>query len=498
MSPVARVVFAGLLTVLTAHAALAATPNAGPAWIRDFAEAQRRARAEGKDLFVLLTGHGWCASCERLDREVLQKPEFVREVSPNFVWVELDFSFGDSEQEKARERTYRELQRRFLAPGVPLVVLLDREGVPYAYAVDGYDAGSGLKGLLARVKACRVARTLRDKEFAAASNASGLERAQRLHAGLQAVAPFFGSLKDHGDDPLLAFYPKVVSEIRQLDAADGRLSAPYIARQNARDRWVAENDATFGKMKEFNRKKDYKGAIRFIDQALKQADSTDMRWRLEFARQNYLEWDAQYLAALKNARRLLDDPNRTPEQRDALLDREAYDLINAGHIGETVAQCDRRIRETPVGSAKRLHAIRLKATLLIAHRQSPALNRAERYRAWMEYRAAAAPKSDDWSTATALLGRQYMLDGQYQDALPFLREFLQVEPHNAWVMLDLAESDLGLGKKAEARERILAAEKTLPAKPVRQDEINQAARIRARIGRLRDKLAKQIQLPSAR
>ena len=48
---------------------------------------------------MLLTGHGWCSSCELLDREVLQKPEFVREVSPNFVWVEFDFTFGDSEKE---------------------------------------------------------------------------------------------------------------------------------------------------------------------------------------------------------------------------------------------------------------------------------------------------------------------------------------------------------------------------------------------------------------
>ena len=127
--------------------------------------------AEGKDLFVLLTGHGWCSSCEFLDREVLQKPEFVREVSPNFVWVELDFTFGDSEK-KARERVLRELQKRFLAPGVPLVVLLDREGMPYAYAVDGYDAGTGPQRILARVKACRVARTLRDKEFAAARKAT--------------------------------------------------------------------------------------------------------------------------------------------------------------------------------------------------------------------------------------------------------------------------------------------------------------------------------------
>jgi thioredoxin-related protein len=102
----ARVLFAaGLLAALPAHAVVAAAPHSGPAWIRDFAEAQRRARAEGKDLFVLLTGHGWCYSCELLDRQVLQKPEFVREVSPNFVWVELDFTFGDSETRACRMRT---------------------------------------------------------------------------------------------------------------------------------------------------------------------------------------------------------------------------------------------------------------------------------------------------------------------------------------------------------------------------------------------------------
>ena len=56
--------------------------------------AVKDARLEGKDLFVVLTGHGWCYNCELLDREVFQKPEFVRKVSENFVCVELDFKFG--------------------------------------------------------------------------------------------------------------------------------------------------------------------------------------------------------------------------------------------------------------------------------------------------------------------------------------------------------------------------------------------------------------------
>jgi len=137
-------------------------------------------------------------------------------------------------------------------------------------------------------------------------------------------------------------------------------------------------------------------------------------------------------------------------------------------------------------------------TKLVSHCQAPAISRETRYKAWAEYRQATVPKSDDWSTATALLGRQYMLDGDYRDALPLLLEFVQVEPDNAWVLLDLAETNLGLGKLDEARAKILAAETTLPANPVRQDEIDQNARVRARIGRLLKKLPKQTQSPPAR
>ena len=133
----------------------------------------------------------------------------------------------------------------------------------------------------------------------------------------------------------------------------------------------------------------------------------------------------------------------------------------------------------------------MKANMLLWHRKSPGVSRAERYKAWVEYRTATPPKSDDWSTATALLGRQYLLDGDYREALALLQEFLRAEPENAWVMLDVAESDLGLGKKDAARDMIRAAEKTLPANPARQSDKEFANRIRVRIKRLQDKMAQQ-------
>jgi thioredoxin-related protein len=469
----------------------AAGPDAGPAWIRDFAAGQRKASAEGKELFVLLTGHGWCYNCELLDREVFQKPEFARHVSPDFVLVEIDFTYGDSEQEKQRERVDRELQKRFLAPGVPVVLLLDRVGVPYAYAVDGYKRETGPQMILKQIDAARAARVRRDKEFAAAQKVSGPERARRLHAGLTALTPWLGSLKEHGDDALLAFYPKVITEIRQLDAADGRLADFYNDRQKTRDRWIGENDATFGKLKEFGRKRDYKGGIKFIDEALKEPATPELNSQLEHARQVYLEWDGQYEAALKNARRLLADPNLAPDEREALLGRESYNLFNTGRPEEAVSQMDRRMQEDGVSPAKRLRLLSWKAQMLLSHRTTPGVTREARYKAWIEFRRAAPPKSDDWSTATALLGRQYMLDGDFRQALPLIDELLKVEPANAWALLDAAECEIALGHKDTAREKIHAAETSLPAYAVRQDDKDIAKRVQDRIAKLQQKLSQQ-------
>ena len=304
------------------------------------------------------------------------------------------------------------------------------------------------------------------------------------------MTPWLGTLKDHGDDALLAFYPKVIAELRQLDAADGRLAEFYNDRQKTRDRWIAENDATFGKLKEFDRKRDYKGGIKFIDAALKESPAPELSWRLEYARQVYLEWDGQYEAALKNGRRLLADPNLAPDHRDSLLGRESYNLFNTGRAEEAVSQLDRRIQEDGISAAKRLRLLSWKAQMLF-NRKMPGITREARYKAWIEFRQAAPPKSDDWSTATALLGRQYMLDGEFRQALPLIDEFLKVEPDNAWVLLDAAECEIGLGHKDAAREKIHAAEKSLPANPVRQDDKDFAKRVHDRIAKLQDKLKQQ-------
>ena len=68
--------------------------------------------------------------------------------------------------------------------------------------------------------------------------------------------------------PILTFYPTVVAEIRRLDSGPKRgLAALYDARQKKRDEWILVRDSTLGKVREFDQKRDHKGAIAFIDAA---------------------------------------------------------------------------------------------------------------------------------------------------------------------------------------------------------------------------------------
>jgi thioredoxin-related protein len=305
-----RLLLAVTLTISVASLGTAdAVHAAGVSWTRDFNEGQLKARQAQKDLLVVFTGHGWCESCGILDREVFQNPDFVRQAAKSFVFVELDFTFGESEKERQRQRVDLELQQRFLAPTVPEVFVLDEEGVPYAI-LEGYTKGTGPAKTLALISQARAARATRDQKFAAAARSAGLERAQLLHAGLQSVAPLLGTLDERGDDPLLKFYPTVVAEIRRLDSGRERaLASLYDARQKKRDEWILVRDSTIGKLREFDKKQDDKGAIAFIDDALREIKAPDVRWRLEVSRQSHLEWDDQFAASLANARRLLAEPD---------------------------------------------------------------------------------------------------------------------------------------------------------------------------------------------
>jgi thioredoxin-related protein len=419
-------------------------------WLGDLDTAKKEAKRSHKDVLIVFTGKGWCFPCQLLEREVLSRPAFVKWAQGDYVLVELDCTFGDTKEEKARERRYRKLQERYLIHGFPTVVLADADGVPYAIRT-GYARGTGVTASLAMMKLAQIAWAQRDRSFRLAAAATGRERAEHLHQGITAVAGLLGSLEDCGDDPVLVFYKPQVDEIRKADGAGaGKVWGRYEARRKERDRWVAR-EAVFARLKDFDAK-DYRGAIAYLDEQLKKAGDLDIRWRLERTRQVYLEWDRQHEKALANARRLLERPGLSEKDREWLLDREAYNLNNLGRAEDLLAHYDRRIAAARGDARKSLALLRDKAQM-ISYRNRPEQVQA----AWRAYRAAARPGSEEWLEATQDLAKQLRKAGQHQAALKLVEEYLKISKAPG-ALLDAAESHLALGEQEQAQVCLNEAE----------------------------------------
>jgi thioredoxin-related protein len=453
-------------------------------WIRDLETGKKEAKAAGKDLMLVFTGHGWCLSCEHLDREVFQHSPFVEHARKHYVFVEFDLQFGESPDEKEREANYRKLQAAHLIRGVPTVVLADAQGLPYAI-ITGYATKSGPLLYWAHMQLARAAKTIRDSSFEAAALADGTKRARHLHHGIQAVGWLLGSIELRGDDPVLAFYQKQIADILKFDQSEiGSVRSLYEARRKKRDEWLAK-ESVFAKLKHFDETRDYRGAIAAITTALEGTHDKDTRWRLERARRVYSEWDGQYEEALKIARRLLTDSDLSHEQREYLLDREAFNLIMTKRIDEGIAHFDRRIAAMSNDPAKRLRLLWVKAQNLNNRGSSE-----QQLGAWQAYREAEKLGSERWQTATSLMARVFRRDGKHREALSLLGELFPFDK-SAWTMVDAAESHVALGESEQAKTLLdrAEAENNLAKKSERLSDRELGERIQKRIDGLRVHLA---------
>lgn len=107
-------------------------------WMTDFAAAQKKAAAEGKDLFINFTGSDWCGWCMRLEREVFSQKLFIYEAQKRFVFVFVDFP-RNKKLSSAQKAQNEKLAQRYDAMVFPTIILAEANGKPYAKTgyVDG-------------------------------------------------------------------------------------------------------------------------------------------------------------------------------------------------------------------------------------------------------------------------------------------------------------------------------------------------------------------------
>ena len=92
-------------------------------WQTDMNKAMEISKKSKKPLLLFFTGSDWCGWCMRLQKEVLNTPEFAKWANDNVVLVELDFPRRTPQQPEIQKQN-NELQQIFQIQGYPSVCIV--------------------------------------------------------------------------------------------------------------------------------------------------------------------------------------------------------------------------------------------------------------------------------------------------------------------------------------------------------------------------------------
>lgn len=181
----------------------------GEGWSHEFDASAKKAASENKDMLVDFTGSDWCGWCIKLNKEVFSHDEFKNGVKDGYVLVELDYPKDKSKLSEETIAQNEKLQEKYSITGFPTILLMDGEGRPFAKT--GYQAG-GPTTYVAHLKELSQVRADRDKAFAEADKAEGVEKAKLLVAALGKMGI---------DEALIStFYGDTIKQIKAADPAD--------------------------------------------------------------------------------------------------------------------------------------------------------------------------------------------------------------------------------------------------------------------------------------
>jgi thiol:disulfide interchange protein len=121
-------------------------------WLTSVPEAEAKAKAEHKLVFLNFTGSDWCEACKVLDSEVLDKTEFAAYASTNLVLVTLDYPLS-GKQPKELVEANDQLQKKYNIEGFPTLIVLKPDGT-VVWSHIGIVRG-GLKATISQLEEAR-------------------------------------------------------------------------------------------------------------------------------------------------------------------------------------------------------------------------------------------------------------------------------------------------------------------------------------------------------
>lgn len=106
-------------------------------WFKTYDAAAAAAEAGQKPIFILFTGTNWCPACQKLERDVISKPEFARAVGDKFVFLKAEFASHSGDG--FFSSPFYELSQNYQVQYFPTLIVVNPKG-KQLFSID-YQAG---------------------------------------------------------------------------------------------------------------------------------------------------------------------------------------------------------------------------------------------------------------------------------------------------------------------------------------------------------------------
>lgn len=160
-------------------------PSGFPNWPQNFEVAQKQALASKRDIFLVFAGSDWSPQTQVMAAAIFAQPRFRSFVEQRFVPLVVDLprtEAGYNQLENVNQN--RMLGRQFGVRSVPVVLLMDAGGTPYA--ADGF-FGDSLEKYIQHITLLQNKRAQRDVRLEAVDRARDKSPLEYLTAMEQAV-----------------------------------------------------------------------------------------------------------------------------------------------------------------------------------------------------------------------------------------------------------------------------------------------------------------------
>jgi len=99
-------------------------------WETNFDVAKQKAAKESKNIVLVFSGSDWCIPCMKLEKEIWESPQFIKDSNNHFVLLRADFPKKKNNQlSKEQQEANQHLFEMYNKQGLfPMVAILDKNG----------------------------------------------------------------------------------------------------------------------------------------------------------------------------------------------------------------------------------------------------------------------------------------------------------------------------------------------------------------------------------